>query len=120
VVDTEDGVDLERLSDLSEGISRLLDTEPDLDDPYHLELTSPGLERKLTRRRHYEKSVGREVSVKVRRDAGTEVLKGLLTVVGDDTFAVNVGGDIHEVAYEAVTSARTVFRWESTPKPGKR
>ncbi len=63
---TVDGheVDLDRLAEVSRGLSRLLDDETDLQDAYQLEVTSPGLERKLRRPTHYEKSVGREVVVK--------------------------------------------------------
>ena len=35
--------------------------EPGLQDQYRLEVSSPGLERKLRRPKHYRKSVGRDV-----------------------------------------------------------
>ena len=63
VVDGED-VNIDRLADVSRGISRLLDNETELVDAYRLEVTSPGLERDLRRPSHYAKSVGREVVVK--------------------------------------------------------
>lgn len=122
LVDADGGVDIDRVAALSEGISRLLDNETDLDGPYQLEVSSPGLERKLTRSRHYEKSVGREVTVKHRRDDGsTEVTKGVIDSAGADSFVVHTDdGGAQEIDYEEVTSARTVFRWESAPKPGKK
>ena len=46
VVDGKD-VDIERLAEVSRGVSRLLDNATELDDPYQLEVTSPGLERRL-------------------------------------------------------------------------
>lgn len=121
VIDGDEGVDLDRLAELSNGISRLLDSETDMDEPYQLEVTSPGLERHLRRPRHYEKSVGREVSVKARTDEGTVVVKGTLENADGERISVRAeGGSTHELRLDQVVTARTVFRWEKSPKPGKK
>lgn len=119
-VDAEGGVDVDRLAELSEGISRLLDTETDLDGPYRLELSSPGLERALRRPAHYRKSVGREVSVKVRRGDTTGVVKGVVVSADDDGCTLDTEDGERRIAYGDVVAARTVFRWERAPKPGKK
>jgi ribosome maturation factor RimP len=119
-VDAEGGVDVDRLAELSEGISRLLDAETDLDGPSRLELSSPGLERKLRRPAHYRKSIGREVSVKVRDDDTTRVVKGRLVSADDDGCTVETDDGEHPIPYGDVVTARTVFRWERAPKPGKK
>ncbi len=113
-VDQDGGVDLDRLAEVSRGLSRLLDAESDLAGPYQLEVSSPGLERKLTRPEHYRKSVGREVVVKT----GSERLRGVLSEAGEEAFTVE-GDALRVIPYEAVASARTVFRWETAPKPGQ-
>ena len=119
VVDGED-LDLDRISEVSRGLSRLYDAEYDAPDPYQLEVTSPGLERALKRPTHFRKSLGRQVSVKVRDEAGAaHTHKGQLSAANDESFTVTVGGAEHQYPYSAVVSARTVFRWESAPKPGK-
>jgi ribosome maturation factor RimP len=109
-------VDLDRISEVSRGLSRLLDAETDIEGPYQLEVSSPGLERRLTRRAHYDKSLGREIVVKTA--AGT--VRGVLAEAGDHDFRVLTGSDqAVTVAYPDVVSARTVFRWERAPKPGQ-
>jgi ribosome maturation factor RimP len=109
------GPDLDRISEVSRGLSRLLDASTDLDGPYQLEVSSPGLERKLTRWSHYQKSLGREVVVKT----GTGTIRGLLTRVSDADFDVRTHEEVLTVPYQQVTSARTVFTWERAPKPGQ-
>jgi ribosome maturation factor RimP len=112
------GVDLDRLAEISRGLSRLLDDAPDLQERYRLEVSSPGLERKLRRPSHYSKSVGREVVVKTSSDGVRASYRGVLTDVSDQTFSVeSEGGDV-TIPYDEVVTARTVFRWEKTPKPG--
>ncbi len=120
LVDAEERLDLDRIAELSEGLSRLLDDEVEGDEPYRLEVSSPGLERTLKRPAHYRKSVGREVSVKARSDGETTVVKGRLSSAGESGFVVSAPDGDHEFPYEDVVTAKTVFRWERAPKPGKK
>ncbi len=116
-VDGED-LDLDRLSELSRGLARLLDDEPGLQEQYQLEVSSPGLERKLRRPRHYEKSVGREVVAKWAANGHKTTTRGVLTDAGDTGFILDSDTGQLEISYEDVVSAKTVFRWEKAPKPG--
>jgi ribosome maturation factor RimP len=121
VVDGEGGLDLDRIAEVARGLSRLLDSVPDLEGPYQLEVTSPGLERKLTRPSHFAKSVGREVVAKT--NAGTaspRTIRGVLTDAGEGEFVIKDESDrIETIPYDQVLSARTVFRWEKATKPGQ-
>ena len=117
VVDGE-GVNVDRLADVSRGLSRLLDNETALSDAYRLEVTSPGLERNLRRPSHYSKSVGREVVVKVADGDKRATLRGILSDAGESSFTVESGDERSVVNYEDVLTAKTVFRWEKAPKPG--
>ena len=117
VVDGE-GVNVDRLADVSRGLSRLLDNETALSDAYRLEVTSPGLERNLRRPSHYSKSVGREVVVKVADGDKKATLRGILSDAGENSFTVESGDERLVVNYEDVLTAKTVFRWEKAPKPG--
>lgn len=108
-LDAEGGIDSDRLSQISPAISRLLDESDLFASSYMLEVSSPGLERKLRRPSHFAKSVGREVMVKT---VDREVHRGVLTAVNGDRFTVSTDdGDI-DLSYADVTSAKTVFRWE--------
>lgn len=118
-VDGPDGIDLDRLAEVSEGISRLLDAQGTLDGPYRLEVTSPGLERALKRPAHFVKSVGREVVVKAEVEGRTVTLRGVLIAADDEGFSVEDAAGPSRLAYRQVRTARTVFRWERAPKPGK-
>jgi ribosome maturation factor RimP len=121
VIDGEDPVDLDRIAEVSGGIGRLLDAELDVDGSYQLEVTSPGLERTLKTPRHFQKSVGREVNMKIRRDGETIVVKGVLEDAGEQRAAVATeDGAVLEFGYDEVAKARTVFRWQAAPRPGKK
>ncbi len=118
VVDSEDGIDLDHIAEVSRAVSRLLDDSEDLvPDSYNLEVTSPGLERSLRRPRHFEKAVGRAVRIKT---TGGETVRGLLTEVGGEGFVVAGDPDEVRIAYSEVAKARTVFVFPSKSKPGKK
>ncbi len=116
-VDGED-VNIDRLATLSRGLSRVLDSQTDLRERYQLEVSSPGLERKLRRPAHYVKSVGREVVVKVRDTDASTRLRGTIVSAGESSFTIDTEGAATEVDYGDVVTAKTVFRWEKAPKPG--
>lgn len=113
-----EGVDIGRLADLSRGLSRLLDNETDLEGTYQLEVSSPGLERKLRRPAQFAKSRGREVVVKMKEGEAKRTVRGQLADVGDSSFTVDADDGRIVVDYGDVISARTVYRWEKAPKPG--
>ncbi len=113
-----DDVGVDRLAELSRGLSRLLDDEPGLQDHYRLEVSSPGLERKLRRPSHYRKSVGREVVVKTAGSDQKTTYRGILTDADEARFIVDADEGPVAVSYNDVVSAKTVFRWEKAPKPG--
>ncbi len=114
-----DAIGVDRLAELSRGLARLLDDEPGLQERYSLEVSSPGLERKLRRPCHYRKSVGREVVIKTARAAQKATYRGTLTNADDFRLTVDSEQGPVTVPYDDVISARTVFRWEKAPKPGQ-
>lgn len=120
VVDASDPIGVDIIADLSRGISRLIDEDDPIKGSYTLEVSSPGLERKLTRPRHYEKSIGRDVTIKTHADLdGTKAHRGILVAATDSAATLDIEGTKRTIPYAAIASARTVFVWEKGERPGK-
>jgi ribosome maturation factor RimP len=118
-VDAPGGLGVDRIAQLSRGVSRLLDEQDPVSGSYTLEVSSPGLERPLRRPSHFEKSVGREVDVKtVEPIDGAQRHRGVLERIDDSVLGVVVDGAERSIPIDSVTQAKTVFRWEKSPKPG--
>ncbi len=116
-----EGVGSELLGAVSKGVSRLMDSHDLIPGSYHLEVSTPGLERKLRRPEHWKKSVGRDVRVKTRVEVeGFRRHDGLLETAGDTECVIEVDGVTRTVAYDTVTSAKTVYNWKKPAKPGKK
>jgi len=120
-VDRQGGVDVQTLADVSRALSRRLDDLDLFDGPYSLEVTSPGLERSLRRPRHYEKSIGREVTVNTSVDvADSRHHRGVLEAVDEAGFVVAVDGAPRRIGFGQVRTARTRFEWKKQPKSARK
>jgi ribosome maturation factor RimP len=84
-----------------------------------MEITSPGLERKLTRPDHYRGAIGSDVAVKARDDDGiVHRWRGRLTEADDEAVVVTIDDEDRRIPYRDITGAQTVFEWGPTPKQG--
>jgi ribosome maturation factor RimP len=120
IVDGDATIGVDTIAELSRGISRLIDEEDPFPGSYTLEVSSPGLERKLTRPRHYEKAIGREVIVKTHQPVDdSKNHRGELVSADENVFTLRTEDNDRAFAYRDVASARTVFVWEKAPRPGK-
>jgi ribosome maturation factor RimP len=120
-VDAAGGMDVEAIARLSQGLSRVLDEADALPGTYTLEVGSPGLERDLRRPAHFRKSLGREATVATRDEvAGARRHRGLIDEVAAEGVTLLVGEEKRRIHFDQVTQARTVFRWEKPPKPGRK
>ncbi len=118
-VDAPGGIGVDRIAQLSRGMSRLLDEDDSVIGSYTLEVSSPGLERRLRRRSHYQKAVGRELDVRtVEEIDGAQRHRGILEEIDDRALLLGVDGGTRVIPIRSITQARTVFRWEKAPKPG--
>lgn len=90
VVDTDGGVQLDLVAELSRGIAQVLDESDVMGGaPYVLEVTSPGVDRPLTRPRHYRRALGR--LARLRLTEGGE-LTARITAVDDEGLDLEVPG----------------------------
>ncbi len=64
-IDKPEGVNINDCEKVSRALSDALDREDFIPDAYILEVSSPGLGRTLKKDRHLQKSIGREVEVKL-------------------------------------------------------
>jgi ribosome maturation factor RimP len=106
-VDQDGGVTLDDIAEATREVSRVLDGPEGSrvlgEQPYTLEVTSPGTDRPLVLPRHWRRNVGRLVKVTL---AGGDTLTGRVTA-SDDTHAVlDVDGVEKQVAFGEVAKAK--------------
>ncbi|EAL5963050.1 ribosome maturation factor, partial [Campylobacter jejuni] len=81
----EGGVNLDDCARLSEILSPIFDVEPPVNGEYFLEVSSPGLERKLTKLEHFQKSINELAKITTNEK---EKLKAKIISVEDENITL--------------------------------
>ncbi|WP_437973534.1 ribosome maturation factor RimP [Sorangium sp. So ce295] len=122
VDDAGGGVTLEDCADVSRDVSSVLDVEDLIPNHYNLEVSSPGLDRRLRTAAEFARFLGRTAKVKLARPApdGQRLLRGELLEAPEGQVAVLVDGKRIAVPFADVVEARLVFELTAQPKKGQR
>ncbi len=108
-IDKPDGIDLDDCEKVSLAVSALLDVEDPVPGKYDLEVSSPGLDRKLTKVEHFQRFMGESVKVQMRFPiAGRRRFRGKLMSLDDENIVVEVDGESHSLALATIDTARLV------------
>lgn len=95
-IDKDGGVDINDCENVSRGVDPLLDEKDFISRNYILEVSSPGLERELTRDEHFEEYVGKDIKVRLIRPIeglGKEFCGVLREVAGSDLTIEDYSGE---------------------------
>ena len=100
-------------------IDPIIDEADPIEESYNLEVSSPGVERLLTRPEHFERMAGSEVEVRLfaalpDRPAigGAKVFTGILKGLDDGNILVEVSGEEIRIPKKAASKVQTVFDWD--------
>lgn len=109
-IDKEGGVTIDDCENVSRALNVKLDEEDYIEDAYILEVSSPGLGRKLTKERHFVNSMGQEIEVKTYKpiDKQKEFV-GILTGFDKGAVTIDIDGTTKTFAKEDVANVRLTF-----------
>ena len=101
--------DLEDCEKVSHAVSALLDVEDPMAGEYNLEVSSPGLDRKLTKIEHFQRFEGETVKITMRFPIeGRRRFRGRLLSSDDKNIVVEVDGESHSLPLATLDTARLV------------
>jgi ribosome maturation factor RimP len=113
IVDGDGGVSLDTIALASRELAARLDGASDMGElPYTLEVSSPGVDRPLTERRHWRRAVGRLVIAPLTGAAGQHAGNGMAQVEGriagasDRGVTLDTGGGLREYSYAELGPGR--------------
>jgi len=108
-IEHPDGIGLEDCEKVSLAISALLDVEDPLPGQYNLEVSSPGLDRKLTKSEHFQRFEGETLKVSMRFPIeGRKRFRGPLVSSDDENIVIEVDGESHSLPIATIDTARLV------------
>jgi len=108
-IDQPDGISLDDCEKVSLAVSALLDVEDPLPGQYRLEVSSPGLDRKLTKVEHFQRFKGETLKVSMRFPiGGRKRFRGTLVSSDDENILVEVDGESYSLPMATIDTARLV------------
>ena len=92
---------------VSQAMSRVLETEDPIKGHYTLEVSSPGFDRILRTRAHFERFSGARIAAELKLPIeGRRRFVGVLKSVAADTIVVEVDGTAHSLPLDRIQKAR--------------
>lgn len=102
------GVDLDLCATISNELSLFLDIHPLMNGHYRLEVSSPGIERKLSKPAHFENAIGEKVKLKL---LGGDKLKGVLKAADEKGITVETKQGEETFSYSDLGMMKTYYDW---------
>ncbi len=102
------GVSLDLCATISHELSPFLDVHPPMSERYRLEISSPGIERKLSKPVHFKNAIGEKVKLKI---TGGDKLKGILKSADNNSIIIETKQGDESFEYGVLGTAKTYFDW---------
>ena len=110
-IDKEGGISHEDCEAVNGPVNRMLDEKDPIEQPFFLEVSSPGLERPLKTPRDYDKALGSLVEISLYRPVdGIKHLEGILDAWHPDRVALRESDEsVREVMREDIAKINRKF-----------
>ena len=108
-IDKPGGVFLQDCAHISRQLSDLLDIHMDIKGDYHLEISSPGINRQLGKLSDFIKFEGQQATIRICRPIdGQKNFTGVLSGVSEEAVVIQTNDRIIKIPYQDITRARLV------------
>ncbi len=103
-------IDIDRIARASRAISASIDVEDPITKEYVLEVSSPGIDRPLTKLNHFERFAGYEAKVELANLIDNRKrFRGILKGISEENLLIEVDGEDFELPFDEVSKAKLVL-----------
>lgn len=110
IIDKEDGISIDDCEKFSRAINDPIDELDPTEESWSLEVSSPGIERELTKPAHFEKMAGRDVRIQLYRPhpviGDKEVIAQLVRLEDKEMILADLDGVEFSIALKDAVSVR--------------
>jgi len=111
-IDQPDGISVDDCAQVSYQVSAVLDVEDPISTEYHLEVSSPGVERPLFKSAHFSQFIGLEAAIQLRIALNNRrKWKGLIKAVEGEMITLTVDGKDEVFAMSNIQKANLVPKY---------
>jgi ribosome maturation factor RimP len=112
-IDKPEGVTHSDCELVSDKVGQILEAEDAMPGHYTLEVSSPGLERKLLKPQDYQRFQGKKAKITVREEVdGRRTWEGTLAGYSDGVVSLETQpGEIRQLPFDKIKKANLKFEW---------
>lgn len=111
-IDKESGIDLNDCEKVSNEINEILDKADYIKEQYYLEVSSPGIERKLRKDKHLEQNISKNVEIKLfkKDNNGKKEYTGKLKAFNQEEIMIETDKEI-TIERKNIAQIKTIYEW---------
>ena len=111
-IDKESGIDLNDCEKVSNEINEIIDKADYIKEQYYLEVSSPGIERKLRKDKHLEQNISKNVEIKLfKKDSnGKKEYTGKLKAFNQEEIIIETDKEI-AIERKNIAQIKTIYEW---------
>ena len=111
-IDKESGIDLNDCEKVSNEINEILDEADYIKEQYYLEVSSPGIERKLRKDKHLEQNISKNVEIKLfkKDNNGKKEYTGKLKAFNQEEIIIETDKEI-AIERKNIAQIKTIYEW---------
>lgn len=113
IIYQDGGISLDDCSAVSRTIGPLLEVEEPIAKAYHLEVSSPGLDRPLKTARDFARNMGQKVEAVFREGEATKNVIGTIADVNEIMVTITVDGAPEQIALADIVKVKLVIEFGS-------
>jgi len=109
-IDRPGGIRIDDCKVISRQLSDLLDVCIEIDEAFSLEVTSPGLDRPLSKKEDFERFKGNIAKIRIKTPVnGQKNFKGVLIGISDEIVILKSNDKIISINFQDINNARLVM-----------
>ncbi|OKZ57066.1 MAG: hypothetical protein BHV99_03290 [Clostridium sp. 26_21] len=111
-IDKESGIDLNDCEKVSNEINEILDKADYIKEQYYLEVSSPGIERRLRKDKHLEQNISKNVEIKLfkKDNTGKKEYTGKLKAFNQEEIIIETDKEI-AIERKNIAQIKTIYEW---------
>ena len=113
-IDKDSGIDLNDCEKVNNAINETLDEADYIKEQYFLEVSSTGIEKVLKKDKHFQKNIGKEISVNLfkKDENGNKEYVGILEKFDENVVTIKSNNKLIQINRKNISLAKTVFNWD--------
>jgi ribosome maturation factor RimP len=113
-LDKEGGPNVDDLGRVSRQLSELLDSHDIVEGSYTLEVSSPGINRPLTKPEHFRRFIGKRVRIRTGDMIdGRRSFLGILSEITGDKIKIEVEGQQYDIPFSMIEKSNYEHDWSA-------